>query len=276
MVEIPYRAASMYVARIGSGPRKLLVIPGWRLDSRTEDPEWRSVLAQRPGWSGHLVDLPGTGKSRDDREGIASQRDILSALLDLLVDLDSDGSGWAVAGASNGAALALSIARRRPELVRGLALRVPMLEPNDEVRAQSGQAVWQDAFDALPVSYRAEHDKKEARVWDPARGRTAAQFLAAIRDDPERYALSEALQPPVFDGPALVVVGRQDARVGWQRAAEHLLGLPRATVAVLDRAGHALPAGAVQRTLWEALAVDWLDRVEDAWPLEERAEGGGS
>ena len=255
----------MHVARLGTGPRKLLVIPGWRLDAEAEMPEWREVLAARPGWTAHVVDLPGTGRSRGDHRGIVSQRDLLSALMDLVVEQD-DGSGWAVAGVSNGSALALGIVSRRLDLVRGLALRVPMLEPDDEVRAQEGIVCWQRAFDALPANYRALHEAKEREVWEPARARIDAEFLAAIRDDPARYALPEALELPTFEGPTLVVLGRQDARVGFKRALEHLLDLPRATVAVLDRAGHALPAGSVQHTLWVALAIDWLDRVEDVWP----------
>jgi pimeloyl-ACP methyl ester carboxylesterase len=257
----------MHVAHIGTGPRKLLIIPGWRLDAGTEVPDWREVLRARPGWTAHLVDLPGTGVSRDEHAGIGSQRDLLSALIELLVDQDVDSSGWALAGTSNGAALALGVTHRRLDLVRGLALRVPMLEPNDQVRAQEGRASWQRAFDALPATYRALHQAKEREVWEPARARADAEFLAAIREDPARYALPEALELVGFEGPALVVVGRQDARVGFKHALEHLLELPHATVAVLDRAGHALPAGSVQHRLWQALAVDWLDRVEDVWPV---------
>jgi pimeloyl-ACP methyl ester carboxylesterase len=255
----------MHVSRLGSGPRQLLIIPGWRLDAEAEMPEWREVLAARSGWTAHLVDLPGTGRSRGEHPGIVSQRDLLSTLIDLAVDRD-DGSGWAVAGTSNGAALALGIVSRRPDLVRGLALRVPMLEPDDTIRAREGRASWQRAFEALPATYRALYEAKERDVWEPARARTDARFLAAIRDDPARYALPEALKAPTFAGPTLVVLGRQDAQVGFKRALEHLLELPRATVAVLDRAGHALPAGSVQYRLWEALAIDWLDRVEEVWP----------
>ncbi len=256
----------MHVVRLGTGPRKLLIIPGWRLDAESEVPDWRGVLAARPGWTAHLIDLPGTGSSRDEHTGIVSQRDLLNALIDLVVDED-DGSGWAVAGTSNGAALALGIVRRRLDLVRGLALRVPMLEPDDEVRVREGSVSWQRAFDALPATYRALYEAKEREVWEPARARTDAEFLATIRDDPARYALPEALDLPKFDRPTLVVLGRQDARVGFKRALGHLLELPRATVAVLDRAGHALPAGVVQQRLWEVLAIDWLDRVEDVWPV---------
>ena len=40
---------------------------------------------------------------------------------------------------------------------------------------------------------------------------------------------------------------------------------PRATYAVLDRAGHELPYA--QDRLFDALVIEWLDRVEEASPI---------
>ena len=64
-----------------------------------------------------------------------------------------------------------------------------------------------------------------------------------------------------FDKPALFLLGRQDSHVGYQDAIQILEGYPRATLAVLDRAGHAL--GVEQEGLFHALINEWLDRVEE-------------
>jgi len=216
-----------------------------------------------PQWRALLVDLPGMGQARAAHEGVASMSDILDRLVALVDDLAAD--GLAVAGNSNGGALALGLAQRRPSLVRGLSVRVPMLEPSDEQRRRQGQADWELAFDALPEEFRAEHARVESTLWDPARDRADDAFLATIRNDPERYGLREAMAPNRFDGPALIVLGRQDRQVGWRRAVEQFVDLPRATVAVLDRCGHVLPVGEPQTLLWQALAVDWLHRVEEDW-----------
>jgi len=57
------------------------------------------------------------------------------------------------------------------------------------------------------------------------------------------------------------VTGRQDSTVGYVRAWEGLEHFPRATFAVLDRAGHALPHE--QPGLIRALVAEWLDRVHE-------------
>ena len=61
--------------------------------------------------------------------------------------------------------------------------------------------------------------------------------------------------------PTLLVTGRQDSTVGYARAWELLEQYPRATFAVLDRAGHALPHE--QPELLRALVTEWLDRVRE-------------
>ena len=62
-----------------------------------------------------------------------------------------------------------------------------------------------------------------------------------------------------FEGPSLLLCGRQDAMVGW-RDQQRLLGLmPRCTNAVLDVAGHNLQLERPE--LFDALTADWLRRV---------------
>ncbi|MEO5965272.1 MAG: hypothetical protein ABIR11_07385 [Candidatus Limnocylindrales bacterium] len=63
------------------------------------------------------------------------------------------------------------------------------------------------------------------------------------------------------EAPALIVAGRQDSIVGYRDGWSILEHLPRATFAVLDRAGHALERE--QSALFKALAGEWLDRVEE-------------
>jgi len=59
----------------------------------------------------------------------------------------------------------------------------------------------------------------------------------------------------------LIVAGRQDAWVGYRRAAALVDELPRATLAVIDLAGHHL--GRIERpSLFRALVRDWIERVE--------------
>jgi pimeloyl-ACP methyl ester carboxylesterase len=79
----------------------------------------------------------------------------------------------------------------------------------------------------------------------------------------EKYTFSFDMDtsPQRFDKPALLLLGRQDSHVGYQDALAILEAYPRATLAVLDRAGHAL--GIEQERLFHGLLHEWLDRVEE-------------
>ena len=64
-----------------------------------------------------------------------------------------------------------------------------------------------------------------------------------------------------FDQPSLILGGRQDSRVGYRGAARLVEELPRATLAVIDLAGHHL--GRIERPmLLQALVRDWLERLD--------------
>lgn len=78
------------------------------------------------------------------------------------------------------------------------------------------------------------------------------------------YAFSfdvDALPEEPFPAPTLIVTGRQDSLCGYRSAWDLLDNFPRATFAVLDRAGHGLSAE--QKMLFRALVGEWLDRVEE-------------
>ncbi len=63
-------------------------------------------------------------------------------------------------------------------------------------------------------------------------------------------------------------MGRQDHWLGYKDAWKILENYPRATFAVLDRAGHCLQME--QEKLFNQLVSEWLDRVEES--LSEKAE----
>ena len=85
-----------------------------------------------------------------------------------------------------------------------------------------------------------------------------ADFLATLT---ERLSFDVDRLAAPFARPALFVLGRQDSVVGYRAAFSLADAYPRATIAVLDRAGHGLPWE--QDGLFRALAGEWLGRVEE-------------
>ena len=63
---------------------------------------------------------------------------------------------------------------------------------------------------------------------------------------------------------AQILASRQDTTVGYAGAWRLLKHYPRATFAVLDRAGHGLPHE--QAGLLGALLAEWLDRIAATAP----------
>ncbi len=91
----------------------------------------------------------------------------------------------------------------------------------------------------------------------------------AIADEPfnDRLEVAGPLSdnvgalPTPFSAPTLIVTGRQDHLCGYRDAWDLLDSSPRATFAVLDRAGHFV--NIEQDSLCRALIHEWLDRVEE-------------
>jgi len=73
-----------------------------------------------------------------------------------------------------------------------------------------------------------------------------------------QWELSKPEGPP-YGGAVLVIAGRQDATVGYAAATDLVEQFPRATLAVLDGAGHALPHE--QPDLLAGLIGNWLGRA---------------
>lgn len=64
-----------------------------------------------------------------------------------------------------------------------------------------------------------------------------------------------------FCKPTLFLVGRQDSCVGYKDAWNILDNYPRATFAVLDKAGHNLQIE--QGEVMSSLVDEWLERVSE-------------
>jgi pimeloyl-ACP methyl ester carboxylesterase len=64
-----------------------------------------------------------------------------------------------------------------------------------------------------------------------------------------------------FPSPTLILTGRQDSTAGYRDTWAILENYPRATFAVLDRAGHLVVVD--QPELFQSLIREWLNRVEE-------------
>ncbi|MFC7877275.1 alpha/beta fold hydrolase [Isoptericola sp. NPDC057391] len=250
------------------GTPTMVLLHGFPVDHRLMLTPFEAVLADRRDWRRVYLDLPGMGASAPG--DVASTDDMLAAVratLDRLVP-----GPYVVVGESYGGYLARGLVAAEPDRVRGLALLCPLIVPEhdrrevpphrvlvrDERLLREVGAAALDADDVGVVQTAETWRRTQAEVTpgleaaDPA---TVARVGAA-------YAGTFAVEPRPYDGPTLLLTGRQDSSTGYRDAWRVLEHYPRATFAVLDRAGHNLQIE--QPALFDALVNEWLDRVEEA------------
>ena len=219
------------------------------------------------------VDLPGHGASAHADRSLAASDELLRCVLALEQHVAPD-RPFCVVGESYGGYLALGAVATLPERILGCELICP-LSVNDLAARDcepGGVIEGDDAFLAtltpeqresfLQLAVRADEPTYERFRDEEAPGFAHADtaFLDAVDERfPLGVDIDATLAERPFEGPSLLLCGRQDAMVGW-RDQQRLLGLmPRCTNAVLDVAGQNLQLERPE--LFDALTADWLRRV---------------
>jgi pimeloyl-ACP methyl ester carboxylesterase len=259
-VEYVVRDVPVHYVEHGEG-LPVLALHGAGVDHREVMACLEPVFDAVTGYRRIYLDLPGMGRTPAPAT-ISSADDVLEVLLAVIDGVVGD-QPLLVAGHSAGGYYAQAIADRRPEQVVGLALLCPLLAgihdvPEREVTYRSGPIGDDEFRDYFTVQTAQTLDRYERYV-QPAAGLADQSALARIG---EQWELSTGPQDKApYRCPTLLVTGRQDSTVGYARAWELLEQYPRATFAVLDAAGHALPHE--QPELLRALVTEWLDRVRE-------------
>jgi len=255
----------------GSGT-PVLALHGVGVDHREIMGALEPVFVGRPGYRRVYPDLPGMGRTPAP-DTVNSNDDVVEVLLGL-VDAVIGEQAFLVVGHSYGGYLARAIANRRPGQVAGLALVCGV-----DAQARPGEIpehVVLHAADDLDLDATLEpamavEFRDYLVVQTPATLRRFQETVApgvALADQPalqrifERWRLRTPPEHgPAYTNPTLILTGRQDATAGYAGSWRLLEHYPRATFAVLDRAGHALLHEQVG--LAPALLAEWLDRVRE-------------
>jgi pimeloyl-ACP methyl ester carboxylesterase len=262
---------------IGEG-LPVLIIHGWELDGKAEELDFEPIFnAKAPGLRRIYVDLPGMGTTPAN-----NVKDLDDMYLRLIHFIDSriGKSKFLLMGSSCGGYLARALAQKYIDQVDGLLLRVPLIEPKNELRDLDGfqplvrneqlvssipsedKALFGDVHVQTPAYIKSLKAKYEAIR--PSLNAADKEVLGPIREDPQRYQLSHVASADdnkKFFAPTLILCGRQDEVVGYRDSLRLLELYPRSTYAVLDRGRHDLPVD--ENGLFEALVRDWLTRVEE-------------
>lgn len=224
-----------------------------------------------PGrWERIYLDLPGFGATPPPAGsgGLPELADWLDAVI---TDLVGE-APFALLANSLGGLLAREIVARRPDQVQGLALIAPVVDPIGTARRRPPRTVTdrdEDLLDALAPEDREEFEGIAVRQTPASWRRFRDHALPGVRAaDPDamgrlaqRYRLPrvpEAESAP-YEGPTLILTGRQDHVVGFEDQFALLPHYPGATYLALDSAGHNvhLEQPEASRTALQ----EWAERV---------------
>ncbi|MBN2543392.1 alpha/beta hydrolase [bacterium] len=263
---------SIYYEVIGAG-FPVVMIHGLGPDYRLMQGCMEPIFRERKGWQRIYFDLPGMGKTPAPK-WLHNSDQILEIILDFIGKVIPE-KHFLLAGESYGGYLANGIIHKLPQLVEGLLLICPVVFANPNKRTLPKHVTVES--DPEFVASLSKQDKQDflpwaviqtRRVWERYQDEVNVGFKVADQEFMERlfpdgYELSfeSELLSQVFDKPALILVGKQDAMVGYEDPSRLLANYSRATFAAVDKAGHNLQIE--QPEIFNALVNDWLDRVEE-------------
>ena len=255
---------SLCYKTIGKG-MPLVTISGIPSDHRIVESWLEPIFEQRAGWQRTYFDLPGTGQSSG--EGITHIDQVLDTVCDFIDHVIPD-QRFTLLGLSAGGYLARGVLTRKAGQMDGLCLLVPWLQEHQDSELPAPTTLFRDSEAMAQLSGDdAERLAGLAVVlsqkvvdwyWEVVLKARQGNNRSMIEERTFSFDL-EALTNP-FEKPTLILTGRQDTHVGYKAGWDILEKYPRATFAILDRAGHAL--GVEQEGLFRALIHEWLDRVE--------------
>lgn len=264
---------------VGSGT-PIVFVHGWGVDLHL----WMNKVEALPGpWKRRYrrvyFDLPGMGRSVASAAVRCS--DQVLDRIEEFVDFALPGASYLLAGESYGGYVARGLLGRHRARLRGLFLLCPLVVPgwrrgsvpphevlvrDDAFLRSLGQAE-RDSFGYLSVVQTKpmwRDFKRDIRLEAMPEN---AGFLESRLDGAFSPAID--LDFPPFDKPTAILLGRQDTEVGFRDQYELYRDYPRASIHILDLAGHNLQIE--RRPLFNASFLDWLERVE----LDAAAPGGG-
>lgn len=266
-MECTVRDVNIHYEEYGQG-KPILILHGWTLDHRYMVHNMEPLFKERTGWRRIYPDFPGMGKS-EAPEWLTRHDQFLEIVMEFIDQVAPD-QRLTVAGLSFGGYIARGLIHHRGEQIDGVMLAVPLVEKNREKLVLPEHRVdWRDP-DFLAQLLPEEELQKEVLVQQtiPVLKEVQETISPAVRVANQNFlnkvdwAFSfdpDDLARP-FEGPSLIITGRQDHWCGYHNAYQLLDRYPRATFAALDSAGHNLPIE--QKIIFQALANEWLDRLE--------------
>ncbi|VBB05899.1 serine aminopeptidase s33 [Lucifera butyrica] len=271
-MECKLKNISLFYEIEGSG-QPVLMLHGFYPDHRLMSGCMEPVFKHRNGYKRIYLDLPGMGKSKGE-DWITTSDQMLAVILEF-IETVVPAENFLLAGESYGGYLARGVLHKMRNRIDGLLLLCPAIIANWKKRNLPRHVVLKrdetalkmfgtkDAADFTAMAVVQDERNAQRYKEEILFGLKLAddRFLTNLQNNGYEFSFDIEAVAEQFTRPVLILTGRQDATAGYKDAWNILDSYPRATFAVLDRAGHNLQIE--QETVFTVLVSEWLDRVED-------------
>ncbi|WP_137789176.1 alpha/beta hydrolase [Bacillus sp. E(2018)] len=261
--------ANIYYEEYGSGT-PIVMIHGFSPDHRLMKGCMEPIFQEREDYRRIYIDLPGMGQTKD-YDSIQNSDEMLQAVIQFIDTLLPD-QYFLLAGQSYGGYIIRGIIAKIPERVLGAAFICPMILPDHSDRTLPEQTNLEVDYEFLATlteeereDFKGIHVKLNEKTWKRYKEEVVVGLKVADSAFLEKisgaYGYTFKIDQEVFEKPCVFITGRQDHVTGYKDVYDILDKYPRASISVLDVAGHNLQIE--QAELLNVHVREWLKRVKE-------------
>ncbi|WP_061996413.1 alpha/beta hydrolase [Clostridium sp. ATCC 25772] len=246
----------------------ILMLHGFFADSNLMSGCMEPILIDNKNYKRIYLDLPGMGESIGGK-WIKNSDEILDIVLEFIEKIIPN-EEFLLVGESYGGYISLGLLHKIASKVKGLLLICPCVIAPMEKRNLPEHVVLEcDKDFTSKLSERDLHKFNErvvvqnSKTWQRFENEVLygvkicdRELLKNIKENGYEFSFDARNLKEKFIKPTTMLVGRQDAIVGYKDAFEMLDDFPRATFAVIDKSGHNLQFE--QEEIFNIMVKDWL------------------
>ena len=253
--------------------RPIVLLHGYFVDHRLMSGCMEPIFEDKAGYKRIYIDLPGMGRSQS-ADWIKNSDIMLDIIIEFIEKIIPN-ENFILIGESYGGLLARGLVYRIAGRIDGLFLLCPAIlmdhrkhDTPEHIVMSKDEALLSSLDPADAEGFSSMNVVLTPGVWERYRDEILPGvkigdevFLSSILNSEYVFSFDCDKLSEKFCKPTLFLVGRQDSCVGYRDAWNILENYPRATFAVLDKAGHNLQIE--QRGVMSSLVDEWLERVSE-------------
>lgn len=250
---------------IGKG-KPIIMVHGYSVDHRVMKGCMEPIFNDKSGYKRIYIDLPGMGKS-SSANWITNADKMLDILVDFIEEVIPN-ENFLLAGESYGGYLSRGIAYKMSNKIDGILLICPVIIADSKKRNVNKHTVLSKLSSEDAKDFKSDLVIQSEKICEKYKNEVLSgieisdnEFLRNFKENGYQFSFNVDKVSKKFNKPTLILLGRQDSCVGYKDAWNILEDFPRATFAILDRAGHNLQIE--QEKLFDSLVTEWILRVEE-------------